>query len=114
MKERDVALSAFVQADGKVKNRPALVCESCRLLETLLVCGISRQIQQQAANFDEVIDSADADYRTSGLLSSSLIRLGFLAALPKTEIVGVIGSISRERHQRLLTRLANFLVGKPT
>ena len=112
MKERDVVLSAFVQADGKVKNRPALVLRVMPPFGDLLVCGISRQTQQQAPNFDEIIDTADADYRTSGLLSSSLVRLGFLAALPKSEIVGVIGSISRERHQRLLLRLANYLVGK--
>ncbi|HEY2773413.1 MAG TPA: hypothetical protein VGK20_05110 [Candidatus Binatia bacterium] len=41
----------------------------------------------------------------------SLIRLGFLAVLPASSFLGSIGSISRDRHRRLLRRLAEHLLG---
>jgi mRNA interferase MazF len=44
------------------------------------------------------------------LVSDSLIRLGFLAVLPCKKILGSIGSISTERHQRLLHKLSDYLV----
>jgi hypothetical protein len=35
--------------------------------------------------------------------------LGFLAVLPANRLLGIIGSVSVERHRRLLQRLAAFL-----
>ncbi len=75
----------------------------------LLVCGVSRQLHQQVPNLDEIISTADADFASSGLRQTSLIRLGFLAVLPETEFLGDIGSISAERHKPLLRRLASYL-----
>jgi hypothetical protein len=46
-------------------------------------------------------------------VSSTLIRLGFLAVLPRRNIIGSIGSISPERHRRLLRRLSEYLVKTP-
>jgi mRNA interferase MazF len=43
-------------------------------------------------------------------LAKSLIRLGFLAVLPRASIVGTIGSIGEDRHHRLLKNLADFLL----
>jgi len=43
------------------------------------------------------------------LTGTSLIRLGFLPLLPADEFLGDIGSISPERHTRLLRRLASYL-----
>ena len=76
-----------------------------------LVCGLSTQLQQAAA-FDETISPADADFRVSGLKSASLIRLGFLATVPQSELRGRVGSVSGERLQRLLGRLADFLTSR--
>lgn len=56
-----------------------------------------------------MIAPTDPDFRSSGLLDASLIRLGFLALLPASEFLGDIGSISPERHHRLLRRLASYL-----
>jgi len=75
----------------------------------MLVCGISRQLRQQVADFDEVIARTDADFNSSGLVDTSLIRFGFLAMLSTSEFLGDIGSISTERHHRLLRRLASHL-----
>lgn len=111
MKEGDVVLSPFPQADGKVKNRPAIVLRVMPPFGDLLVCGVSRQVRHRVEAFDEIIAATDSDFRTSGLVDSSLIRLGFLALLPQSEFLGEIGSISAERHHRLLRRLADHLIG---
>jgi mRNA interferase MazF len=109
MKEGDVVLTTFQQADGMAKNRPAIVLRVMRPFGDLLVCGISRQLRHCVPDFDEIIASTDVDFASSGLAESSLIRLGFLAMLPVSEFLGDIGSVSPERHSRLLRRLASYL-----
>jgi len=109
MKEGDVVLTAFEQADGNTKNRPAIVLRVMRPFGDLLICGVSRQLRHRVADFDEIIASTDSDFTSSGLADTSLIRLGFLALLPAAELLGDIGSISTERHSRLLRRLASYL-----
>ncbi len=109
MNEGDVVLTPFRQADGKIKNRPAIVLRIMPPFDDLLVCGVSRQLRQRVPDFDEIISATDADFASSGLRESSLIRLGFLAVLPAAEFLGDIGSISLERHRRLVVRLANYL-----
>jgi mRNA interferase MazF len=75
-----------------------------------LVCGVSTQLHQQVKGFDEIISHDDADFGASGLLVSSLIRLGFLAVLPQKNVAGAIGTISSDRHERLLKNLSNYLL----
>ena len=77
--------------------------------QDLLVCGVSTQLHQAVKDFDEVISPTDADFVSSGLYAESLIRLGFLVVVPRQKIVGSIGAISAERHQRLLQRLSEYL-----
>ncbi len=77
----------------------------------MLVCGVSTQAHQLVADF-EWITRSDADFVASGLLADSVIRLGFLAVLPRRNILGSIGTISPERHRRLLYRLSAYLVEK--
>jgi len=36
-----------------------------------LVCGVSTQLHQYVQGFDEVISPADADFASSGLISTS-------------------------------------------
>ena len=109
MREGDVVLTPFRQADGKIKNRPAIVLRVMPPFGDMLVCGIRRQLRHQVADFDEVIATTDPDFGSSGLKDTFLIRLGFLALLPASEFLGDIGSISTERHHRLLRRLENHL-----
>jgi len=110
MKEGDVILTPIPQADGSVKNRPAVVLREMPRYHDLLVCGVSTQIHQRVEGFDEIVSPGDPDFSSSGLLSESLIRLGFLAVLPRKSIAGSIGAISQERRKRLLTRLSDYLV----
>lgn len=110
MKEGDVILTPIPQADGTLKNRPAVCLREMPRYRDMLVCGVSTQLHQRVDSFDEVIDSGDSDFASSGLLSDSLIRLGFLAVLPRKSIAGSIGSISTERHTRLLKSLSTYLI----
>lgn len=110
MKEGDVVLTPIPQADGTTKNRPAIIMREMPPYRDLLVCGVSTQMHQQVRGFDDTILTSDADFPSSGLKSESLIRLSFLAVLPRRDIVGSIGSISPERHRTLLKTLSDYLV----
>lgn len=110
MKEGDIILAPVPQADGRVKNRPAIILRELPPYQDFLVCGVSTQLHQKVEDFDEIISPTDSDFSPSGLKSESLIRLGFLAVLPRSSAIGSIGSISSERHKRLLKTLSNYLV----
>jgi mRNA interferase MazF len=110
MREGDVVLTPVPQADGAIKNRPAIILREMPPYKDFLVCGVSTQLHQQVKDFDEIISPSDVDFSSSGLKSESLIRLGFLAVLPSSSIAGSIGSISSERHKRMLKRLSDYLV----
>jgi mRNA interferase MazF len=109
MREGDVILTPIPQANGMIKNRPAVCLREMPPYGDLLVCGVSTQLHQQVKGFDETITSGDADFAASGLLADSLVRLGFLVVLSRKNVVGSIGSISRERHERLLKTLSTHL-----
>ena len=109
MREGDIILAPLPQADGKVKNRPVLLLRQLLQFGDFLVCGISTQTRQSVPDFDEAITHGNPDFRGSGLVADSVIRLGFLFSLPRTKMLGVIGAISAERHARLLRRLSAYL-----
>lgn len=109
MKEGDVVLTPLPQADGQVKNRPTLALRQMPRFGDWLVCGISTQMQQRVVDFDELIERAEEDFAASGLKATSLIRLGFLAVLPSSRFLGVLGSVSQARHSRLLQKLCKYL-----
>lgn len=110
MKPGSVVLASFQQADGRMKKRPAVVlCEMPKYKDSLL-CGISTRLDHFVEGFDEVVSVQDSDFNTSGLVKSSLIRLGFLAVLPEREIEGSIGVIAGERLRRLLENLSSYLL----
>ena len=110
MKESDIIVAVFPQADGSLKRRPALILREMPPFRDFLICGISTQLRQEVEGFDEVINDSDVDFKESGLDSDSLIRLGFLQVVPRREIVGSIGSISSARHRRLLENLSKYLL----
>jgi mRNA interferase MazF len=110
MREGSIILTAIAQADGGLKNRPALVLREMPKYGDLLVCGISTQLRQYISNFDEIIRTENPDFEASGLVRESLVRLSFLAIVQNAAVIGSIGSISHERHQRLLSNLSNYLI----
>jgi mRNA interferase MazF len=107
--EGEIALASLPQADGFVKPRPAVLLRQMPPFGDWLVCGISTQLQQRVPDLDELIERTDPDFAGSGLKAPSVIRLGFLTTLPGRRFLGIVGSISRERHQRLLRRLSDHL-----
>lgn len=109
MKEGDVVLTPLPQTDGQVKNRPAIILRAMPPYGDLLVCGVSTQLHHEVVGFDDSLRPSDTDFVASGLKAASLIRLGFLAVLPASSLLGAIGSIDQARHLRLLERLANHL-----
>ena len=104
-----MALTPLPQADGRAKLRPAGLLRQLPPFGDWLVCGVSTQLHHEAVGFDDLIEPSHPDFTGSGLKAPSLIRLGFLAALPSTALLGDIGCISLERHERLLQRLGAFL-----
>ncbi|MEK7398145.1 MAG: type II toxin-antitoxin system PemK/MazF family toxin [Candidatus Poribacteria bacterium] len=110
MNQGDVILTPVPQADGRLKNRPAIILREMPSYGDLLVCGVSTQLHQCVKDFDEIISTTDRDFKASGLLAESLIRLGFLSVLPRNRILGSIGAISPERHKRLLKTLSDYLM----
>ena len=110
MTEGDVALIPLPQADGCTKPRPVVLPRSFPPFGDWLVCGVSTRLQQAVPGFANVIELSAPDFDGSGLKAPSVIRLGFLASLPARDFLGVVGSISPERHGSLLRRLASFLI----
>jgi mRNA interferase MazF len=65
MKEGDIVLALLPQEDGQGKHRPAVVLRRMLGFGDLLVCGISTQLRQQVADFDEIIDPSHPDFKLS-------------------------------------------------
>ena len=109
MNEGDIALAPLPQANGQIKNRPVVLLRRLPPFGDFLVCGVSTQLHQHVAGFDETIAPTEKDFTASGLKAASLIRLGFLAVLPDSALLGKIGSLSSERRQRLVGNLCRHL-----
>jgi len=110
MKEGSIILTPLPQADGKIKLRPALILRVMPHFNDFLVCGISSKTFHFIKGFDELIIVSDSDFANSGLIQDSIIRLSFLAVLPKKNIVGSIGEVSKKRQKQLLKNLAHYLL----
>ena len=92
------------------KSRPAICLRKMPSnYNEFLVCGISSQTQLYIEGFDEIVTPSD-DNLAALRSSPSVIRLGFLDRVRIWEVRGSIGSISPERHRRLLERLSKYLV----
>jgi len=110
MKESDVVLAPLFQSDEALKYRPAIVLrEMPAPYHDLLVCGVSTRLDQCIYGFDDIISPTDVDFTLSVLRSESLIRLSFLAVIPRRLVRGIIGNISEERYNRLMQRLVDYL-----
>ncbi|MDO8549530.1 MAG: type II toxin-antitoxin system PemK/MazF family toxin [Ignavibacteria bacterium] len=105
--------AALQQSDGKTKLRPVLLLRQLPApYKDFLVCGISSQLHKKIEGFDDLISENDNDFKKSGIIKKSLIRLSFLAVTSANIIAGTIGRISEQRHQKLLRRLSDYLVKK--
>lgn len=109
MKGGDVVLAALSQANDEIKLRPSILLCQLPPFGDWLVCGISTKVRHFVPDFDEIIAPTDPDFADSGLLRESVVRLGFLGTLTRSQIGGVLGRIGPERLARLRVRLARHL-----
>ena len=115
-KERDVIIVQVGSSqEQNVKARPAICLRKMPPnYQEFLVCGLSSDMNLHVEDFDEIVTPKnDTNEKLGNLQCESVIRLGFLDRV-RTEIVrGSIGSISVERHRRLLKKLSDYLVKRP-
>jgi mRNA interferase MazF len=111
VKPGDVVLISLPQVGGGApKLRPALLLALLPgTYQNLLLCGISTQTHLLTPGWDELIDSSDADFRSSGLHRPSAVRLSYLYAADATEVAGRIGQIDAARLHRLRQQLSDHL-----
>ena len=105
----DIILARLQQSDGQIKKRPALVLAVMPPYNDLLICAVSTQLRQCVEGFDEVIAEADSDFELSGLKLTSVVRVGMVATIPRNAALGELGSIPKERLNRLRSRLADHI-----
>ena len=96
------------------KLRPVLlVAELPGNFNDWLVSMISTQLRHEVRGFDEVIREDASDFSGSGLKTASLLRVGRLAVIDGSTLIGAIGEISFERLIRVRNHLAAWLSAKP-
>lgn len=76
-----------------------------------LICMLSSNLGQAIPQFDEVITSADADYRAAGLKQDSVIRITRLAVVHREALRGATGEIAPARLMRIKSRLSQWIAG---
>lgn len=110
MKEADIVITVLPQ-DGYQKRRPVLILSKLPgIYNDFLVCSISSQLQQYIKGFDLLSDT-DADFfEDTGLLQSSIIRLGCLAVLPSSQLQGSIGYLRKPQFEILINNLSSHLI----
>ena len=110
MREADIAITVLPQ-DAYQKRRPVLILSKMPgIYNDFLVCTVSSQVQQFISGFDLLIDKKSDFFKDTGLLQSSVIRLGCLAVLPSTEIQGSIGYLKKPQFEILINNLSAHLI----
>ena len=112
MKEGDIVKAALNQVDNKIKFRPVLLIKKMPPFDDWLVCGITSQTRNRVINFDLLINEEDSDFLNTGLLKTSIIRVGFLATIPENIIEGAIGKINENKYYELINNLLTHLKNK--
>ncbi|MDO8724326.1 MAG: type II toxin-antitoxin system PemK/MazF family toxin [Syntrophales bacterium] len=114
IQEGQVVLFKFPQTDQiSGKYRPALVIRKIPgIYDDWLICMISSQLSQEIPDFDEIVRESDADFRMSGLKTSSIIRISRLAVANQTVFLGSLGNIDIPRLTSIKQKLSKWLMGK--
>lgn len=76
-----------------------------------LLCGVSSQLSEAVADWDELIQPPDPDFGSSGLKVASVVRLNWLATVSPTTAASAhyLGSVHPQRIHRLRRHLADHL-----
>lgn len=99
----------FTDMSGS-KRRPVVVLTAAPTgNDDWLVCMVSTKIEHQNPKMDEMIEATDSDFSTSGLVKTSLVRIGRLAIVEQSLLRGNIGSIGADRLNRIKDKLKNWI-----
>jgi mRNA interferase MazF len=114
VREGQVVLFKFPYTDQmEGKLRPALVVRKVPgPHDDWLICMVSSQLSQGIDGFDEFLSEEDGDFRQSGLKQASVVRIGRLAVVQKTILLGATGDISPERLRRIKGKLSDWLLAR--
>jgi mRNA interferase MazF len=106
-----IVLFRFPQTDlAQGKLRPALLIGKLPgPFDDWLLCMISSQTRHCVEEFDEIIQTADADFSRSGLKVPGVVRVGRLAVVRGEILLGATGEIDSERLRRIKARLARWI-----
>ena len=112
-KPGQVVLFRFPQTDlAEGKLRPALLVSSVPgPFDDWLICMVTSQRRHEVKGFDEVVRPGDDDFVDSGLKAESLIRIGRLAVVDGSILLGAIGHLSSARFERITRRIADWVLG---
>jgi mRNA interferase MazF len=105
VKEGDIAKATLDQSDGLIKFRPVVLLKQLPPSGDWLVCGVTSSVKYYVKDFDILIKEEDEDFSDTGLLKSSIIRLGFLGIIPEKEIEESIGYLNIEKYKVLISNL---------
>jgi mRNA interferase MazF len=103
----------YIESD-EIKLRPAVLLRQLpNAYDDWLLCMITTKLYQEIKDLDIIISDKDEDYKDSGLKQKSLIRVSRLAVANKSQIPGVLGSISSKRLNVIKTNLVNWIFNLP-
>ena len=92
------------------KRRPVVVLAPAPTgSDDWLVCMISTKTKHLDPNIDELISVTDPDYPSSGLVAESLVRVGRMAIVEKSLLLGAIGIIGSSRLTCIKTKLKGWI-----
>jgi mRNA interferase MazF len=107
----DVAIAPFGHTDlTEGKNRPILLLAQLPNYDSdWLGCMITSQLHHFTEGVDVMISESDSDFKASSLKTSSLIRITRLMVIAENQMTGSIGTISKERYERVMSNLVRWL-----
>jgi len=110
-KPGDIVIAPFSHTDlTEGKNRPILLLASLpNYIGDWLACMITSQLHHYTDGLDVVLSESDADFHSSSLKTSSLIRVTRLMVIAEDQMVGAIGEISPVRYEQVKLNLIGWL-----
>ena len=110
-KPGDISLVCFPYTNmQRGKYRPVLLLSKMPgHFNDWLICAITSQSRHEIKNWDEKIGRTDDDFKSSGLKTQSLIRIGKLATVEEDVFEGMLGEVSPDRLMRVLKRISTHL-----
>ncbi len=110
-KPGDIVIAPFSYTDlTQGKNRPVqLIASVPNYKSDWLACMITSQSSQFTEGVDIAISSDDPDFINSSLKVRSIFRVTRLMVITEEVIIGRIGNISKERLEKIVSNLIEWL-----